>query len=54
VAIIGQIYTTTKRVFIWLGDSLPRTQQTLGLIQYLSAIPQDKYGAIREHNPKIF
>jgi hypothetical protein len=54
VAIMGQIYATAERVFIWLGDSLPRTQQALGLIQYLSAIPQDKYGAMRDHDPKIF
>lgn len=45
-----RLYLTVSRVFIWLGNSLPKTERALELLMYLGDIPQEKYEVMRQHN----
>jgi hypothetical protein len=51
VAIMGKIYASSQKVFVWLGNSLPNTEKALRLIKYLGTIPEEKYAIMRDHNP---
>jgi hypothetical protein len=43
VMLMGRIYSSATRVFVWLGNSLAKTERALSLIQSLSEIPEEKY-----------
>jgi hypothetical protein len=36
-------------VIVWLGKSLARTERAIGLIQYLSQIPEDKFDVMKRY-----
>lgn len=53
VSIMGKIYSLASRVFIWLGNSLPKTEKALALVQYLGSIPEDMYDEMRSFDPLL-
>jgi len=47
VKIMGQIYSNSNGVMVWLGKSLPKTKRAVELMQQLSQIPEEKFGFMK-------